>query len=43
MNLESLALKQVRNGQTNYHEYAISITKIEEIIKELKGEEQEDE
>lgn len=26
------------NGQTNYHEYAISITKIEEIVKELKGE-----
>lgn len=29
------------NGQTNYHEYAISITKIEEIVKELKGEEDE--
>lgn len=29
------------NGQTNYHEYAISITKIEEIVKKLKGEEDE--
>ena len=28
------------NGQTNYHEYAISIAKIKEIVNELKGERQ---